>query len=132
MARTFANTVVYALIRERDGMLKIGATHDIEARLKRLSRAHGRLRLLATVVGYKELERDIQFKWRQYQELGANGARTDWFTPATELMEWIATEFKSHSALASPALPLSPASAVVAASKIVSPSFEPVETEKVA
>lgn len=78
-----AAEVVYYLLRESDGLIKIGTSTRFRARLGQLRTEHGKLRVLLTLRGDRQCERDTHLRFRNLQVSG------EWFRPGKPLMEWI-------------------------------------------
>jgi hypothetical protein len=78
-----AAEVVYYLLRESDGLIKIGTSASFRARLSALRGEHGALRLLLTHRGDREYEQGLH---RKFRALGVEG---EWFRPGRALMAWI-------------------------------------------
>lgn len=79
-----AAEVVYYLLRESDGLIKIGTSSVFRARLSALRGEHGRLRILATHRGDRICESGMH---RRFRELRVGGG--EWFQPGKPLMTWI-------------------------------------------
>lgn len=90
------SSVVY-FIQAPDGLIKIGTSTNVQARLKSLQTAHGRgIELLGVVPGGREVERSFHANWSACRVQG------EWFKPTSQMLEWIAAE------VARPQLPLMP------------------------
>ena len=72
--------VVYVLQRE-DGLVKIGTTHNLFARLKAHGRDHGALRLFGTLPGGTYEERALHRRFAAHLAEGR-----EWFHPHDEVM----------------------------------------------
>jgi hypothetical protein len=75
--------IVYFLQRE-DGCIKIGTTRDYKTRLSNLIRQYGDLVLLGMISGSFGIEEQLH-----QQFAGCRIDRTEFFHPASELMEFI-------------------------------------------
>lgn len=73
--------VVYFAQSVEDGMIKIGMTKNLRQRINILSHDYGKVKLLATMPGGKDVESDIHAKF-----LGdRSSASNEWFYPSPEL-----------------------------------------------
>jgi hypothetical protein len=78
-----AAEVVYYLLRESDGLIKIGFSSSLGQRLSVLRWEHGALRLLLTHRGDRESEHGMHVKFAGLRVHG------EWFTPGKPLWCWI-------------------------------------------
>lgn len=86
-----ARSIVYAIHRPADSLIKIGTTTGYRKRMTDLRREHGELRLfLAMPGGYKE-ETEIHGK---FTELWVEG---EWFRPERPLLWWILRMRRANS-----------------------------------
>lgn len=68
------------------GPIKIGITHDVAQRLAFLQTANpGDLRLLCSIRGGKEVERELHARFAAFR------LRGEWFSPALELLQYVKT-----------------------------------------
>jgi hypothetical protein len=81
-------SVVYFVRQTNGGAIKIGTTRQPATRFKYLSQVHGQLELLLTLSGDRALEKKMHDRFDMYRE----SRRTEWFTPARTLLEWIYNE----------------------------------------
>ena len=93
-------SLVYYVQRTSDGIIKIGTSRGIVARMAALRRVYGPLRLLATHGGTHIEEHAIHDR---FDALLAEG--TEWFLPALPLLEHIRETRRRHETLPDPALP---------------------------
>jgi hypothetical protein len=75
--------VVYYLLRESDGLIKIGTSTRFRERLSDLRAEHGALRLLLTHRGDHDCEDQMHYR---FKDLRIHG---EWFRPGKPLMGWI-------------------------------------------
>lgn len=78
-----ARSVVYFVSRDADGLVKIGFTSRLTARLGALRREHGDLRVLATESGGREREAALHAAFADYRVVG------EWFQPHPALHRYI-------------------------------------------
>ncbi len=77
---------VYFLRSENEGEIKIGYAVDVEKRVKQLQTGHPqKLKVMATLKGDMELEKDIHDKFYKHR---LNG---EWFEPHPDLLAFIST-----------------------------------------
>jgi hypothetical protein len=93
-------SLVYYVQRTSDGIVKIGTSRGIVARMTALRRIYGPLRLLATHGGTHIEEHAIHDR---FDALLAEG--TEWFLPGLPLLEHIGETRRWHVMLPDPALP---------------------------
>lgn len=78
------NECVYFLRRLNDGLIKIGYTTQLEARLSSIRTGAGPCELLASISGDTEVEREHH---ERFAHLRADG---EWFRPEPDLLTYIA------------------------------------------
>lgn len=78
-----AREVVYYLLRESDGLIKIGTSARFRTRFGELCTEHGALRILATHRGDRDCETGMH---RRFKKMCVHG---EWFRPGKPLLEWI-------------------------------------------
>ena len=79
-----AAEVVYYLLRESDGLIKIGTSTRFRVRLGELRAEHGTLRVLLTHRGDRICESGMHLRFRDLRVGGG-----EWFRPGKPLMAWI-------------------------------------------
>lgn len=90
---------VYFVRRESDGLIKIGTSRTLAARMVSLKREHGPLHMLATTGGAHKEETALH---RQFGELRAEG---EWFRPGLPLLEHVYALMKERPLEPAPGLP---------------------------
>jgi hypothetical protein len=93
-------SVVYYIQRTSDGIIKIGTSRGLNARMDTLRGRYGPLRLLAVHGGTYAEEHEIH---GHFDDLLAEGR--EWFRPGLRLLEHIDGVRKRHEMLPDPALP---------------------------
>jgi hypothetical protein len=78
-----AAEVVYYLLRESDGLIKIGTSTIFRNRLSGLRGEHGALRILLTHRGDRICEQGMHMRFRDLRVTG------EWFRPGKPLVAWI-------------------------------------------
>lgn len=77
-----ARTVYY--VRRADGLIKIGVTGNLKARIRHLRADHGPLELLATHDGGRKAEAAAHRRFAEHRVEG------EWFAPGESLLEHLA------------------------------------------
>lgn len=90
---------VYFVRRESDGLIKIGTSRTLAARMVSLKRDHGALQMLAATGGAHREETAMH---RQFAELRVEG---EWFRPELPLLEHVYTLMKECPLDPAPGLP---------------------------
>jgi hypothetical protein len=70
-------------LRRQDGLIKIGTTTDLAARITMLSTAHGPLEVVKVINGDRHRERSLHTAFRRFNAYG------EWFNPVPELLAGI-------------------------------------------
>jgi hypothetical protein len=94
-----AAEIVYYLLRESDGLIKIGTSAVFRQRLGDLRAEHGTLRLLLTHRGDRECEQGMH---RRFKDLRVGGG--EWFLPGKPLMAWILEARRRQEKIVPPGL----------------------------
>ncbi len=87
-------SVLYCLQRQHEGPIKIGFSSQFSRRFAELQRAHGPLRVLLTIDGARDEERE----W--HRTFASSRISGEWFRPTVELRALIAEVRSNHAALA--------------------------------
>jgi hypothetical protein len=93
-----AAEIVYYLLRESDGLIKIGTSAVFRQRLGDLRAEHGTLRLLLTHRGDRVCEQGMHMKFRDLRVTG------EWFHPGKPLMAWILEARRRQETIVPPGL----------------------------
>ena len=93
-----AAEVVYYLLRESDGLIKIGTSAVFRNRLSGLRGEHGSLRILLTHRGDRICEQGMHMKFRDLRVAG------EWFRPGRPLMAWILEVRRRQAKIVPPGL----------------------------
>lgn len=93
-----AAEVVYYLLRESDGLIKIGTSGVFRTRLSALRCEHGPLRILATHRGDRAGEQNMHAR---FKDLRVDG---EWFRPDRALVTWILEIRKRQAKIQPPTL----------------------------
>lgn len=92
---------VYYLLRESDGIIKIGTSRRPYMRFTSLRSQHGPMRLLATHGGALQQESDVHNKFRPFLAEGR-----EWFRPEPRLLRHILRVRLRHEVYAKTTLPI--------------------------
>jgi hypothetical protein len=92
-------SLVYFVRRESDGLIKIGTSRGLAARMRSLKRHHGSLRLLAVEGGERREEAVLH---RKFAALRVEG---EWFRPELPLLEYVYALMKERPLDPDPKLP---------------------------
>lgn len=95
-------SLVYYILRESDGMIKIGTSRRPYSRFGTLKTQHGPLRLLATHGGERQQEDDMHHKFRAFLLEGAR----EWFRPEPRLLRHVLRVRLRHEVYAKSLLPI--------------------------
>ncbi|HET9975584.1 MAG TPA: hypothetical protein VFQ68_45685 [Streptosporangiaceae bacterium] len=93
-----AAEVVYYLLRESDGLIKIGTSTVLRQRLGDLRAEHGAIRLLLTHRGDRVSEHGMHVKFADFRVEG------EWFRAVTPLMDWIVEVRERQAKITPPGL----------------------------
>lgn len=93
---------VYYVLRESDGMIKIGTTRRPSSRFGTLKTEHGALRMLATHGGERQQEDDMHHKFRAFLVEGTR----EWFRPEPRLLRHVLRVRIRHEVYAKSLLPI--------------------------
>jgi DNA-binding Xre family transcriptional regulator len=80
--------MIYFLRHTKTGLIKIGVTYDLDARLHTLRAAYGDLELLGLLAGFEEEENELHIQFKDANVRSTLKGR-EWFEPTKELMSYI-------------------------------------------
>ena len=80
--------MIYFLQHKETGLIKIGVTKDLDARLLTLRVAYGELELLGLIAGFEGEENELHTQFRDLNVRRALRGR-EWFKPEKKLIEYI-------------------------------------------